>query len=307
MDQSSVSSAPARRAVVLGGKTGLFGSTLARTLRDAGWTVHAPGREDVDLFSEDALAAYIDACEPDMVFNTVAYTQVDKAEDEPEQARRVNRGLPANLGQVLRTRPVRCLHISTDFVFNGKQSTPYTVEDTPDPQSVYGSTKLEGERALLERIPDRAIIARTAWLFGPGKKNFVQTILGLCRERSSLNVVHDQVGSPTYTVDLAAMCLQLAKHETSGLYHLVNAGQASWCELAAEAAALAELPCIVHAIPSNEYPQKACRPAYSVLDTSRFTETTGITPRPWIQALRDYIFHDLWNTELIQNTSQHSR
>lgn len=299
MSNTPASSEALRTAIVLGGKTGLLGHMLAKTLRDKGWTVHAPGREDVDMFNEAALADYIDRCEPSMVFNTVAYTQVDKAEDEPEEARRVNRGLPATLGQVLRTRPVRCLHISTDFVFNGRHSAPYTVDDTPDPQSVYGRTKLEGERALLERIPEKVIIARTAWLFGPGKKNFVHTILGLCRDRNSLNVVHDQVGSPTYTVDLAAMCAVLAEHDTTGLYHLVNGGQASWCELAAEATALAEMSCVIHAIPSEEYPQKACRPRYSVLDTSRYTETTGQTPRPWIQALRDYIFHDLWNTELI--------
>lgn len=291
-----------KTAIVLGGKTGLLGRALARALADAGWTVHSPGRDDLDLFSDDALAAYVDACAPDMLFNTVAYTQVDKAEDEPEEARRVNTCLPKLLGRVLRNRPVRCMHLSTDFVFNGKAQTPYSVEDTPDPQSVYGRTKLDGEKALLEQIPERAVIARTAWLFGPGKKNFVHTILGLCRQRDSLNIVHDQTGSPTYTVDLAAMCVALARHETSGLYHLVNAGQASWCELAAEAAALAEVRCAIHAIPSAEYPQKARRPAYSVLDSSRYTQTTGLTPRPWTQALRDYIFKDLWTTDLLAHT-----
>ncbi len=286
-------------AIVLGGKTGLLGRTLTATLRTAGWTVHAPGRDDLDISDADAIAAYLDACEPSMLFNTVAYTQVDKAEDEPDEARRLNRGLPAMLGRLLKTRPVRCLHISTDFVFNGRQGTPYTVDDTPDPQSVYGKTKLEGEKALQDAIGDKTVIARTAWLFGPGKRNFVHTILNLCRERSSLNIVHDQVGSPTYTVDLAAMCLALAECDTNGLFHLVNNGQASWCELAAEATTLAEMACVIHAIPSSEYPQKAKRPAYSVLDTSRYTQVAGTSPRPWQQALRDYIFHDLWETELI--------
>lgn len=290
---------PPRTAIVLGGKTGLFGRPLVQTLQDAGWTVYAPGREDFDLFNTDALAAYIDTCEPTMLFNTVAYTQVDKAEDEPDEARRVNQGLPSAIGRILRTRPVRCLHISTDFVFNGKSDTPYTETDIPDPQSVYGKTKLDGEKALLEHIPDRTIIARTAWLFGPGKKNFVQTILNLCKDRTALNVVHDQTGSPTYTIDLAAMCLALANSRANGVFHLVNRGQASWCELAAEATTLAEMSCAINAITSQEYPQKALRPPYSVLDTSLFTEVTGITPRPWIQALRDYIFNGFWKTDIL--------
>lgn len=284
-------------AIVLGGQTGLLGRTLTATMRDAGWQVLAPGRDELDVLDTDALAAYIDACEPALLCNTVAYTQVDNAEDEPDEARLLNAGLPERLGRLLSTRPVRCLHISTDFVFNGRKTEPYTEDDETDPQSVYGSTKLAGERALLDSIGDKVAIARTAWLFGPGKRNFVHTILNLCREREGLNVVHDQIGSPTYTVDLAAMCLDLIKHNATGIYHLVNNGQASWCELAAEATALTEFSCTIHAIPSKEYPQKAKRPAYSVLDTGKYAQLTGNAPRPWIQALRDYVFQDLWNTD----------
>lgn len=283
------------KAIVLGGKTGLLGMSLTRILREEGWHVSTPSREELDLGNADAVAEYIDTIEPEYLFNTVAYTRVDLAEDEKNEAMHVNRCLPSMLGRLMQQRPTFVFHYSTDFVFNGNQETPYTENDTTNPQSVYGSTKLAGEEALLKRIPDQCCIARTAWLFGPGKGNFVQTMLRLCRQRDSVTVVDDQIGSPTYTPDLAQMSLALAKTKTNGIFHLVNNGQASWCELAAEAASLAEIHCDITPISSTQYPQKAQRPAYSVLDTSRFTECTGITPRPWPQALRDYIFLDLEN------------
>jgi dTDP-4-dehydrorhamnose reductase len=182
------------------------------------------------------------------------------------------------------------VHYSTDFVFSGKKKTPYTIEDPPDPVNVYGKTKLAGEEALLSLGLERLLIIRTAWLFGPGKKNFVQTILERCQGAQAIGVVHDQVGSPTYTPDLARYSLKLVEAEGKGLYHVVNAGEANWCELASEAARLAQKECAINGIPSAVYPQKAVRPAYSVLDTTKFEQTTGITPRPWPQALQEYIF-----------------
>ena len=153
-------------------------------------------------------------------------------------------------------------------------------------------------------LPNVCII-RTAWLFGPGKKNFVRRILELCKEKSCaaaanhtdphkncLSVVHDQIGSPTYTPDLAAYSLKLVEKRPSGIFHITNSGKASWCELASEAVRLAQLECIVCPIPARDYPCKACRPQYSVLDTSRFTELTGIVPRSWPKALADYIYKE---------------
>lgn len=136
---------------------------------------------------------------------------------------------------------------------------------------------------------DDLLIIRTAWLFGPGKMNFVAKILTLAHERESLSVVHDQLGSPTYTPDLAEHTLDLLEHDARGLFHLSNSGHASWCELAAEAVAAEGLDCHVDPVPTSAYPTKATRPAYSVLDISAFTELTGITPRPWPQALREYV------------------
>lgn len=280
------------RAVVLGGRTGLLGQSLVLALRNGGWDAVPVGRDDVDVLDAERLADFIDKASPQAVFNTVAWTQVDLAEEHEQEAAQLNRALPASLGRIVRDTGMHLVHLSTDFVFNGRKTTPYTTDDTPDPASVYGATKLAGEAALLSIAPDNCCVVRTAWLFGPGRRNFVQTILGLCTAKDDIQVVHDQTGSPTYTVDLAAGCVRLAELRATGLFHVVNAGQASWCELASEAVHLAGLHCKVHAITSKDWPQKATRPAYSVLDTSRFTDVTGIVPRPWPQALRDYIYKD---------------
>lgn len=279
-----------RSAVVLGGKTGLLGQALCMAMTRRGWTVHAPGRADLDLFDRPAVEDYLTRTGADILFNTVAYTKVDQAEDEPSEAARLNRQLPLVLGQAARNAGVRLVHYSTDFVFNGRKTTPYTIDDQPDPRSVYGSTKLQGERELLALGLPGLLIIRTSWLFGPCKINFVTRILELAAARPELSVVHDQVGSPSYTPDLAANSLALVESGAAGLFHLANSGQASWCELAAEAVRGADLPCRVKPITSAQYPQKAVRPAYSVLDLSKFTTATGITPRPWLQALREFLF-----------------
>lgn len=280
------------RALVLGGRSGLLGQTLVKSLRDNGWDALPTGRDDFDVLDAEQVSRFIDRAAPQVIFNTVAWTQVDLAEDREQEAMQLNRVLPATLGRIVRDTDMHLVHISTDFVFNGRKASPYTPEDTPDPASVYGASKLAGETALLSLGLENCCIVRTAWLFGPGKRNFVQTILGLCAAKDDISVVHDQVGSPTYTVDLAAGCIRLAELRATGIFHVANAGQASWCELASEAVNLAGLHCKVHAIASKDWPQKATRPAYSVLDTTRFTQVTGIVPRPWPQALRDYIFKD---------------
>ena len=282
-----------QKALVLGGKTGLVGQALVDVLNASGWEVTATGRAELDAAAVDSgtrLESLVDALEPSCIFNTIAYTGVDAAEDEPEAATLLNRTLPATLGRIVKTRPSTLVHFSTDFVFDGKKNSPYTPEDPTGPLCVYAKTKLAGEEALLALDLPRCLIIRTAWLFGPGRKNFVATILQACKDRRAINVVHDQIGSPTYTLDLAQYTLKLVETGASGLFHIVNGGQASWCELAGEAVSLAPVECVVHPIPSSEYPQKARRPAYSALDCADLARLTGITPRPWPQALREYIF-----------------
>lgn len=281
------------KAVVLGGKTGLLGQSLVRALEAAGWIVIPLGRADVDIFDPEALGGLLDREECGALFNAVAYTQVDKAEDEPEAAFRLNATLPRLLGGLAKPRGIRLVHYSTDFVFDGRADTPYTPESPTNPLSVYGRSKLEGERALLNLDPPGLLIIRTAWLFGPGRMNFVRRILELARTRDQLNVVHDQVGSPTYTPDLARNSVALVQAGGAGLHHLACSGRASWCELASEAVSAAGLHCAVAPITTEQYPTKARRPAYSVLDLAKFTGATGIKPRPWVQCLREYVFDDL--------------
>ena len=279
------------KIMVLGGASGLLGQAIVQTATLGGYPVIASTKNDFDPMNAASLAAYIDKHTPDVICNTIAYTQVDKAEEETEQALNLNRIFPRILGRIVKERAsTYLLHCSTDFVFNGRKREPYRETDPPAPLNVYGRSKLEGENALLELHLEKLCIVRTAWLFGPSKKNFVSTILGLCASGKDLTVVHDQIGSPTYTMDLAAHCLQLLEAGGLGIFHIVNSGQASWCELAYEAKKLALVECPITPINSSDYPMKAARPAYSVLSTSKFTELTGITPRPWPQALADYIF-----------------
>lgn len=278
------------RVAVLGGRTGLLGVPLAQAFEAAGFEVAPIGRADFDIFDTAAMGAFLDEFQPDWLVNAVAYTAVDKAEDEPVEAARLNKCLPAQLGRLCADRNIGLFHFSTDFVFDGKKNTPYTEEDAPNPASVYGQTKLDGEKALTSLHLPRLIIARVAWLFGPGKKNFVRTILNLAKDRAELKVVHDQIGSPSCTLDLAGYAVALVQAEATGLFHLGNAGRASWCELASEAVAAAGYECQVLPITSAEYPLKAPRPAYSVLDTSKFTQVTGVAPRSWLQALREYVY-----------------
>ncbi len=279
-----------KNVMVLGGKTGLLGQSLCAALTRAGWTALPVGRDDVDIFDTDQLATFLDRHEPDVVCNTVAYTQVDLAEDEPDQAMRVNKLLPAKLGRLAMQRGIHLVQYSTDFVFDGQGCEPYRPSDAVNPLCVYGKTKLAGENALRELALDRLSIVRTAWLFGPGRTNFVAKILDLAVQRASLNVVHDQIGSPTYTPDLAEYSVELLKAGGTGIFHLVNGGYASWCELAASAVQTMGLQCEVHPITSDQYPQKARRPAYSVLNTESFTALTGVKPRPWLHGLREYVF-----------------
>lgn len=277
-------------ALVLGGQTGLLGQALVRVLTSNGLTVHTLGRKDGDLQNRDFLHAQLEKLQPDILFNTIGYTQVDKAEEDKAEALLWNRTLPDSLGRLVKGSPTHLVHFSTDFVFSGNKRTSYLETDCTKPMSVYGSSKLEGEQALLQLNLPNCCIIRTAWLFGPGRKNFITTILEACRKRDTISVVHDQTGSPTYTPDLAHWSLLLAQQKAAGIFHAANAGTATWCELACEAVTLSERHCRVDPIASSQWPQPAARPAYSVLNTDKLTQATGIKPRPWPQALREYIY-----------------
>lgn len=277
-------------ALVLGGRTGLVGQALVRTLTKQGQTVHSLGREDGDMLDHDFLSAQLDRIQPDVVYNTVGFTQVDKAEECKTEAMLLNRTLPNTLGRLIKNTSTHLVHYSTDFVFAGTKSTPYVETDPTKPMSVYGASKLEGEKALEQLELDNCCILRTAWLFGPGRGNFITAILEACRKKDTISVIHDHIGCPTYSLDLAHWSMLLAEKKATGIFHAVNGGRASWCELACEAVTLSERNCRVEAIAAAQWPQAAARPAFSVLNTDKLSEAIGIKPRPWPQALRDYIY-----------------
>lgn len=284
-------------AVILGGKNGMLGRALTLALAGAGVRAVPVSGADVDYLDADALEDFLDDVQPDeaddpadlCLVNAVAYTQVDLAEDQPEEAYKLNAALPAQLGVVALERGHRLLHFSTDFVFDGTKGAPYLPSDAANPLCVYGASKLAGEEALLSLEVPGLLILRTAWLFGPGKMNFVARMLELAAERAELNVVNDQFGSPTCTTDLAALAVALLKNGTTGLLHAANAGQASWFGLASEAVRLANLPCVVKPIPTSGYPTRAKRPPFSVLDLTETARLAGYTPRHWREALAEYV------------------
>ncbi|MCT4625453.1 dTDP-4-dehydrorhamnose reductase [Halodesulfovibrio sp.] len=279
-----------KHVIILGGKTGLLGQALAAEYQAAGYTVHAPLRTDFDTLNSAQLAKHIDSIEPEIVINAIGYTHVDQAEKNTDEAYAVNTTSCETLAEVLSTRPVRCISFSTDYIFSGQNDTPYTEKDIPNPRNVYAKTKLLGEYALLDRIADKTMILRTAWLFGLHKANFVSTITALSRQKKELPVIADQVGSPTSTHDLARACLTLSATETNGVYHITNSGTASWYELAQAAVTLAGHPDNIVPIRTADYNQQAPRPAYSALSTDLLTLNTGITMRPWKESLAEYVY-----------------
>lgn len=278
-------------ALVLGGETGLLGQALVAAAQSRNWEVRTLGRKDGDITNINFLTAQLESIDPDLIFNTIAWTAVDAAEDSPEEALALNRSFPNALACCIANRPKGFLvQYSTDFVFTGNYGLPFKERETPRPSSVYGKTKLAGEETVLSNLPEASCIIRTAWLFGPGKKNFINTILNACQRNDNIPVVDDQTGSPTYTLDLAEWSMALAEKRATGIWHGVNSGYATWCELASEAANLAQSHCKIEPIPSEMWPQKAKRPRYSGLDNSKLADFLGYRPRPWQKALRDYLY-----------------
>jgi dTDP-4-dehydrorhamnose reductase len=181
------------------------------------------------------------------------------------------------------------VHYSTDFVFDGKKTQPYLPEDEPNPLSAYGRSKRSGEQAIIAENLNNVCIIRTAWLFGPGRKNFVDTILNKAASGSPLRVVNDQIGSPTFTEDLARYSFNLVQVRTPGIFHIVNQGAGSWYDLARAALKLKDLKTPIIPVKTKEFPMKATRPKYSTLHTKKFAQVTGVEPRPWSEALADYL------------------
>ena len=247
---------------------------------------------EVDITDVGQVEALLRDIRPGVLINAAAYTAVDKAESDEATATAVNVDGPENLALAAGPAGVRIIHVSTDFVFDGKAGRPYREDDPAAPLGVYGKTKLQGERAVLQGSPG-AVIIRTSWLYSCHGNNFVKTMLRLMAEKPLLKVVNDQVGSPTWAAGLADALLAIARNPVArGVYHWSDSGSISWYQFAVaireEALELGILdqPAEVLPVPGTEFPTPAKRPAYSVLDTSRIRRELGLSPAPWRENLR---------------------
>jgi dTDP-4-dehydrorhamnose reductase len=289
--------------ILLIGRDGQLGAELYPHLTPLG-EVTRMGRDQVDLTVPDQLRQAIRQVTPQVIVNAAAYTAVDRAESEPDLAKAINATAPTVMAEEAQKLNATLIHVSTDYVFDGTQNRPYLETDAPHPMGVYGQSKLLGEQGI-QAVDNRHIILRTAWVYGVGgKSNFVKTMLRLGATREDLRVVVDQVGSPTWTGDLAraiahltALTLEGASAFTkpAGLYHYANSGAISWYDFAVaifeEAAALGFPLTVQRVVPIStaEYPTTTARPAYSVLSTKKIQDTLGEIPPHWRQSLRSML------------------
>ena len=276
------------RVAVIGKK-----GQLARALQDEVQTAsyHFVGSEELDLTNAEAVNAFFNANDFDIIINCAAYTDVDGAEDDELAAKTLNYIALAHLVEVCKMHQMRLIHISTDYVFDGKATAPYQEEFSCNPLSVYGKTKRAGELEIIQSDID-ALIIRTTWLYSHYGKNFVKTMLKLAETNTQLKVVNDQIGRPTYANDLAEALLTLVNRtqewpKGASIYHFSNSGECSWADFAREIFKLKQLQVVVEDCDSNTFLTKAQRPSYSVLDLGKIKRDFQIFPRTWQEALHD--------------------
>ena len=268
---------------------------LGRELRKlapvhAGFDFIFLSREDMPIENTSAVLDYFEKTKPSFCINCAAYTAVDKAESEKEKAFEVNAFGVAILADACRRFQSKLIHFSTDYVFDGNSSRPLKEDDPTGPVNIYGASKLKGEQLAFENNPDTMII-RTSWVYSEFGNNFVKTMIRLMKERPSINVVDDQIGSPTYAGDLAEIILAVAGSDrfVPGIYNYSNEGVISWYDFAVMIRQLIQSPCKVNPIPTSQYPTPAKRPHYSLLDKSKIKEVYGILIPDWLESLKSCI------------------
>jgi dTDP-4-dehydrorhamnose reductase len=271
--------------VTIFGASGLLGKALMREW--SGDAVIGLGSRDADIRDAKRVQQVVQETRPEWVVLAAAYTDVDGCESNPDLAFAANRDGAVNVAAAAKGVGAKLVFLSSDYVFDGKNTTPYETGDARNPQSVYGRTKAEGEIKLLELMPD-CCVARTSWLFGIGGKCFPDTILKLATSRPALDVVNDQRGCPTYAVDLARAITQLCRKKASGIVHVTGAGDCTWFEFAQEIVRRAGLATTVRPVSSQQMARPAPRPAYSVLSLASL-QSLGIEAPSWRDALRRYL------------------
>jgi dTDP-4-dehydrorhamnose reductase len=271
--------------VLVTGAGGMLGQDVVRAAREAGVDVVGLSRGELDVTDAPAVATAVAGAQPAAIVHCAAWTDVDAAEADPEGAAAVNATGAGNVAKAAAAAGARLVHVSTDYVFAGDKRSPYVESDPVGPQSVYGATKLDGERAVAAAGGSHAIV-RSSWLFGVGGPNFVATMLRLASERSEVTVVTDQVGCPTSTEDLAHALIELAGRDAEGVFHVAGRGACSWNELAQEIFRQAGIDCRVLPCTTDEMPRPAARPAFSVLASER---PEAPVLRSWQEGLANYL------------------
>ena len=282
------------QTILVTGSTGQLGRSIQSIALDYPYYEFVfTNRQQLDLSNETSLTEFFEYNTFDIVINCAAYTAVDNAEAEPELANKINHLAVRQLANMAKEKNAKLIHISTDYVFNGKQYRPYLETDIVEPQSVYGQTKLSGEQAIQNTLKNNAIIIRTSWVYSEYGNNFVKTMLKLGQERDSLNVIFDQVGTPTYAKDLAKDIMSIVQSQefhqadfTTNIVHFSNEGVCSWYDFAKTIFELANIQCHVNAIETKDYPTPAKRPHYSVLNKAKIKQTYHLAIPYWKDSLK---------------------
>ncbi|MEE6451101.1 dTDP-4-dehydrorhamnose reductase [Gottfriedia acidiceleris] len=274
--------------VLVTGYGGQLGYDVVWACEQHGLVVKGVGRKELDITKKESVSSIIDSYMPDVIVHCAAYTAVDKAEDDKENCWNVNVEGTRNLVEAAKKHHSKFIYISTDYVFNGKGESPYKEDDQPDPIGYYGLTKYEGEKVVQSLIENYFII-RISWVFGVNGNNFIKTMLKLSETRDELNIVGDQIGSPTYTVDLARLIVDLIKNDKYGIYHATNEGFTSWADFAKEIVKQTESKTLVKSIASEDYPTRAARPKNSRLSKQKLVENGFQSLPSWQDALARYL------------------
>lgn len=274
--------------ILVTGVNGQLGFDVVRELNRRNIECIGIGRSELDITDEKAVYDYIFKLKPECVIHCAAYTAVDKAEDEEELCAKVNVYGTEYIAKGCKKIDAKMIYISTDYVFDGQGNEPFELDGNIAPLSVYGITKYEGELKVRETL-DKYFIVRISWVFGINGNNFVKTMLRLGKEKESLNVVCDQVGSPTYTSDLAPLLCDMSLSENYGVYHATNEGECSWAEFASEIMKEANLKCKINYIHTSEYPTKAVRPLNSRLSKKSLIEGGFEMLPSWEDSLKRYL------------------
>ena len=273
--------------ILITGSNGMLGHDLEDVLKDKHEMILTTSKT-LDITDTEKVMETLTCEKPDIVINSAAYTNVDGCEENRDLAFDVNAGGPKNLASACKKIDATLVHISTDYVFNGKNNRPWVEDDEVGPVSVYGESKLKGEEAILDTL-DKYFIIRTAWLYGINGGNFPKTMLELAKTHSQITVVYDEVGCPTYTPDLSQAIADLIKTDYYGIYHITNSDACSWCEFARYIFEVAGVDVEVVPVTASEFNRPAPRPSYSVLDNKKWIEN-GFKPlRSYKKAIKDYI------------------